>query len=104
MTTASASRGPRYLGYEGTRDFGNWSSQNDRTYLVICCGEGGSGRRETGQHLQELADLHHVLERALHVVRVGSGEAGHERRALGVDRQLEADLEIHRRADPVRLQ
>src|SRR5262249_20375753 len=34
-TTTSAVMAPRCLGWEGTRDFGNWSSQGDRPYWAI---------------------------------------------------------------------
>jgi hypothetical protein len=35
MMATSMSIGVRCRGYEGTRDFGNWSTQGDRPYLVI---------------------------------------------------------------------
>src|SRR5205823_10596761 len=54
-------------------------------------------------HLKQLRDLNHIGKRAFDVVRVRSHEAWHVRRAFGIERELEPDFEIDRRADAVRL-
>src|SRR5678815_546129 len=40
---------------------------------------------EAGEHLQQLRDFHHVLERTPDVVGIGPRQARHERGTLGVD-------------------